>query len=395
MKQIIFIIILYFFINNPVFQVLGFGSIKLLYPLVILVALLINKRIITLVISRYPKEILCIFSLMLYTLLRGMLNGDFIEGYKHLVNLIELFLLSFSITTIYFRYLSHVDFDKLLLHVGIVGSIISVYCFVNPSFNNFVRNDLTVFQEKMVDILFRGFGIAIGLTYSYAISQAIILSMGLLQIKKYKWISFFIPIFLISILFNARIGMIPLFISLVLFLFQKKGNVMYIAPFLVLILFTLNYLQAHSSSEESLSWATDFFYSISDFFMGTNNASANNLDVLVENHIVLPDTTIQWIFGRGENLFLKKGHNTDIGYLLQLNYGGIIQLFIIFMFIVTISKRLYRIKEFNFMILFIFTCLICHIKGVFLPDSEAFKLLFLIYIFKNEFYHRNRNTQIS
>ena len=104
--------------------------------------------------------------------------------------------------------------------------------------------------------------------------------------------------------------------------------------------------------------------------------------------IIIPDRFLGFMLGTGKDIYLAND-SSDIGYILQLNYGGII--YVLFFFFIVL--KLYKIIRKNnlpqnrwFNIVFIGTFLICNIKGNFFATHSGVRmlmLLFFVYVILN------------
>ena len=122
-------------------------------------------------------------------------------------------------------YLFHNEFkkykwDKIILIVGSIASLITILLIYNPELNEYVRYSLiqssAVFNDEYEFI--RGYGFAEGLRGTYAMIQGLILGICLYSISK-NWLNIFVfLIILISIAFNARTGLVTLPISILIIL---------------------------------------------------------------------------------------------------------------------------------------------------------------------------------
>lgn len=115
--------------------------------------------------------------------------------------------------------------------------------------------------------------------------------------------------------------------------------------------------------KQTLEWAFDFIIEITSFMTNESLNKTGNTDIL-KTMIVLPENTWDWILGSGKNLFTAQ-NNSDIGYIIQLNYGGIYFITLIFCLVISLYLKLYvfQCKRW-FILLFIGTILICNIKGI-------------------------------
>lgn len=378
-KYLFFIIVLYIFLNDPAFVVVGFNSLKLLFIFAIFFVLFNQKQIVT--FKRYKGDLFCYLLLIFYILIRVISGAD--SGMLKLIifALIESLILPVFIVRFYFEYLSKFNFYRTILVVGSLGAIISTFCFFIPEINFFFRN-IQILSETFMHLENRGYGLSVGLTYSYSISQAIIFYIGIIHLKNNKWFLLIIPMLFISIAFNARIGILILFVSFILFLLQNRKiqSLIYTLLFFGLLFLLFNFIDLESVNGFAFNWVREFFYELNDFFLGTQIATDNTVGTLFSDMYVVPDNISEWIVGRGNTMFGVMG-GTDVGYLQLLNYGGLVLIFLYALLVYNMSKQILRYNAPYFLLFFLSILLISEIKGDFIPNTGAFRLICLLYIY--------------
>lgn len=379
MMYIFFCILLYLFLHNPVLNIFGIGLIKFLYiiaPIFFLFNVNTAKSF-----KKYKKEFLCFSLLIIYILLRVIVGAESSMLRSIIVALIESLILPIFIVQVYIKYLSKYDFYRIILIVGSIGALISTLAFFNPDIN-FVLRNIQLFDDRLLFLEHRGFGLSEGLTFSYSIVQAIILYVGINQFNNNKWFLFIIPMMLISIAFNARIGILLFIVALLFFLLKSRGvkSYIYILLSFGFAVFVFNLINFENQNSLAFEWVQQFFYEVNDFFLGTELATYSTADTLFKKMIVVPDNLLEWILGQGETMFgVVRG--TDLGYLQKLNYGGVVLLFLYALLIFRMSKRLLKYNAIYFLLFFLSVILISEIKGNFIPNSGGFRLMFLLYVF--------------
>ena len=142
------------------------------------------------------------------------------------------------------------------------------------------------------------------------------------------------------------------------------------------------------------------FYEISDSVLGTDLATFNTLETLSENHLVFPKTFFDWLFGTGVNLYTATDIRSDSGYIIQLNYGGLLFLSLI---IGLLLHTVYNIKKYCnknvfYMITFVLlTIVVCNYKGTLYSSNSVLRLYFLLYVYFTScavYQHRNLNESL-
>ena len=389
-KNIIFVILLYLLAYNPLFSFMGgLGSIKLLYPLLLLYFLTCWKSFPKL-LKRYKTESYFFLSFIAYTVVRTLLGGEAIEIYTHAVFFIETFFLPVLLLLISIRYSlvsSREDILIIILWVGCVASVISVACIVNPSIQDFVKFRLQYISvsDFLFDTDYRGFGLCDSLTFSYGIIQGMILGIGILNISRFKWFIYFIPFFIASIILNARTGIFIPIVAVFIYIFANKGSakkILYIAVGgIVTYALIVFLLRSYSLNDDQMYFVEDFTQQLTD--ARDSGGETGTIGALTRKHTVLPSDFGEWLIGKGYIITGRKGErNSDSGFFQQLNYGGLFYMFLMFGFIWYIYRRSIRYKVPKaYILFFLATIAISHFKGNFIMNSGGFKLIMLLYYF--------------
>ena len=398
-KYIFVLIVIYLYVHNPLFAVVGgMGSIKFLYLLVIYVSIFSNTffRILRL----FKKEILLFFVIFLYTIFRSLLGGDFTICYTYLIFFIEVTIVPLSILVL--LYNCGVDNDdsliRILLVLGAVGGIISTVSMAIPSVNDYIRYSLTVLQDDTLDFwLYRGFGLSDSLTGFYGFTQGIILALGVIFLKDNKWFVFVIPFVFLSILFNARTGIIIFaFILLTYLLINRSVRTAFYLAIGAVVLF-LGYQFAMEEgiiSNESISFAQEFFQEAADVYQSRDMSSSGTFFTLFGRMMVWPDNFMDWIIGRGYSIFGLHVNNSDIGFIIHLNYGGLMFSVLLLILMLSLTKRMFKYEVPLFFILaFWIVYLIANFKANYLNNTGTFRFMMLMYYMF--IYNRINNKQIS
>ena len=127
----------------------------------------------------------------------------------------------------------------------------------------------------------------------------------------------------------------------------------------------------------NINWVMDFFLDLS------GSGEHSTIDTLFGSFIIIPDSSIlQFLFGKGISLFGKSGGSSDMGFILQLNYGGFIFVLMIIFFIYYTSIRLVKTVGVThwFTLLYILLIITLNIKGFIFAATPGGRLLFLMYM---------------
>jgi len=382
--RVVFLFVaLYIYLYNPIFKILGFGSIKLLLFIAVIYILLRDK--IGFIVKKFSKEIFFTFLLILYNLIRAAFGGkdSLITSYVHIVWFLEGFIIPIFIFFTFKDYFFKYDFKKIFISIGFIASLITFFLILNPEINanirdNVIVDSLDLFSDKWT---FRGFTIAESSAFGYGITQGLILGFCIFQLQK-NYLYFIPIIFLfISIIFNARIGMASVVIALILFLTSKRISFSSVI-FLVFTIFVWFWVFTSSSfssqNATTLEWGLSFFSDTFDFMKG--NVQDSNYNVLFGEMMFIPDNAIDLIFGTGQNIFLKGEKTTDVGYVLQIYQGGLFYLTLMILFLIYMFRRCLKNSIDKYLpVLFVLTILIVNIKGNALFMSHSFFRLFTFY----------------
>ena len=322
-------------------------------------------------------------SYALFTVTWGAGDGQRV-AYQHIIWFLESFFISVFFVTFFQDVLQKITWEKSIILVGLVASLITVFLILNPSVNEFIRSSVIIDsleQQEGTDWDFRGFSISDGAAFSYGVIQGLILAFCFFRLKDSLW--YFAPIFLlfISIIFNARIGIAPVAISLILLLFSKQLKIR-IFLIIAVIVITGNWFFNNSSfsqeNEKSLEWGLSIFEDTFNFIQGEDDSS--NYSVLTDDMSFLPNKSIHIIFGEGRSVFGIAEKSSDIGYVNQIFMGGIMYLGIMLIFLWYLYRKC-RENSTNriFVMLFVLTILVANIKGdaFFMPNG--FTRLFIFY----------------
>lgn len=377
---VVSLLLVYVYIFAPPFQVLSLGPDKIVF--FIAVFYLMYKRKLGNLLFTFKNEYVLLILLFSYSFLRGLLSNEMIYGMYDLLLLIEV------ITCAYFLfYLINNDYairiDKLIILCSILASFISLFLILNQPIALYLKRELYRYSEQLISSFpHRGYGLSDGLFFAYPIVLGFCMSFILMGIySRQNWSILFLIPMLFAVFMNARSGIVPVFVGLILSLFfcfkslWKKILVLVISfGFCASILFT--FIKKNEMVQTALEWGMTSFSIVYDFLSGK---PAENFDVLLGDMLIFPTNGLDWIFGSGEFLFDTKGRSTDIGFLLRLNFGGILYSLILFSLLFYMILRLRARNKLVCYLLFI-SFIYCHFKGDFLIVHPGSRFFFLIYV---------------
>lgn len=377
------VIYIYIFLYSPVLNGIPIPTPLFLLPFTFV--FFFNKiSVIARFFLLFRTEITILFVLLMYVFFLDFTYGRNVYFTHVFYYIFEVFPLSYFIVDFFFKKSNKESFFKLLILVGTIAAFISVLSYLSPSINNFIAfflkgNDFTN------NSIGRNYGFAFGFLYQYPLCQGIIAVLALRMISENK--SYIIPFLLIlfSIVINARIGLLPIILYLLLNLNFK--SLIYLGLFLSTFIIA-NTAGLFSKYQELIDWNLIMFYDFSDYFFNTNYSAYGSdgsfFTFIIENFLVYPSTTFGWIFGELREVFSDPIKNSDIGYINDLIYGGLILVILIMFFFMKISMRLWQIKDKEsklFALLFFGIFLIANVKGEFFRPSPANRVIILIFVY--------------
>lgn len=371
---IIALCLLYIYLHNPILSFTGLGALKFLY---LFLPFLILPQVRCLIKSQ--KRVLYSFiAITFFGVFRTLLGGDSTYIYTSIIACIEVFIIPIILLYVFAKW--NIDITKALLGVAAISCLITVVSLFNPSFHSLIRG-LMVEDEILEKRIYRGYGLSEGLTYAYGIILGMIGGFSLPYLSKYKWFMLFLPLIILSIMVNARTGMLIFggCIGVYLISNYKIGlKLLFILSVIGVILsytpITFSLSDIAFEEEYTAIFIEEFFNQLSDTFLGTDKAMSSTTDTLFKEMIVWPNSLDEWIIGRGESIFLG-AENSDIGYILQLNYGGLVYLLLVIVLLCQLLKQIDSVFVKSILIL---TFLVANIKGEFVINSGGFRLFVLI-----------------
>lgn len=400
LKYIYLILVIYFYIYNPIFQRLGFGSIK---PLLFLSVLyfLNTKRNIQ-ILSHYKIEILFTLIIILYSILTmiwGSDNSGLISAYLHLIWFMEGFIIPLFVFYIFKIQIIKFKVNNLLVLVGSIAALISFILILNPELNSYVRNTLIkdTLDNKNEDWTFRGFSVAESSSYGYGIVQALIFGIALFNIHKNKIFVLSLVILTVSIFFNARTGILIQFASILFFVFfykigfLKKYFIISLSVLIGVLLF--NYTSILVEHEKTTDWGLDFFTQLTFFISGQEHDGA--FSSLLGEMIFLPEKFSHIIFGEGRDVFYDNVKNSDVGFIVQVFKGGVVYLILLLLFLGYFFNNFHKSNnDVKILFFFLTVLIIANMKGnaLFVPNS-FFRVITLYYVINKELNRISLNAE--
>lgn len=388
----------YLYVFNPPFQQLPISPSKILYLFLLPIFFLKYKRVF---FSKYLSEVKIFFAIIFYAfLIKFLTSSDTIYAQTNIFLLIESMFNAFTLACLLFLVFED-NVERVFFWCSVIASFISVYLIINPGLNEYVRNSLLIQGRELGEniLSLRSFGISESLLFTYPVSLGIASCICLEYAKKRSLYYLFLPFFLIAIMFNARLGFVPLFVYFA-YRIAIAHDFSFIFRIVALLLIGISILSVTGFLEENeatITWVMDGFTEIMNMLSGKEGDKVGNIDIL-KTMIIIPETISGIIFGMGRDVYVSSGNvgNSDIGYILQMNYGGIIYTLLLLILVFSVHRKLsrynIRYKWFNYV--FLGTILLCNVKGYFITTNSGMRTLMLL-SFIYLFYGVNNTTYIE
>lgn len=388
MKRILqygfFIIILYLLTFNPFLVVMrGMSSLYILLPLL----LFVNVRECVDVIKTNRDIFYFYIAIITFSVFRTyMISGE--RGYLFRVvqQFISYALFPAIVIGLVEKY--KLVFNRVVIIAILTAASITILSLIFPSFDNFITyNVQLVRDERLAESETRGFGLSAGLTFAYGFILATSVIYGyILEIgnKLPFWIC--VPFIAIAIIVNARTPFGILVISIILFsLLHRDYRIFKYGIYASLgmggIILLIN---SGIISSSTFEWVQGFFMEIKDIVYGTNEAEHNTLGHLRAS-VRLPSTFEEWMVGNGKRLYGQDFISSDVGWVNQLYYGGLIYQGLL---VGLAIKLTLKIKIWFWGIACGIMILVANTKGSYF-ETEAFRFFTMVCIYQ---YYKLRKT---
>lgn len=350
----------------------------------------------------FKIEVSIIILIAMYALLRDLMSSEIVYSDRFIVWGFQSFFFG-AVILLYFDNKS-TTLISLLYWTTFLAALISVALLLFPSFDGWykaIQIDSYYERYENFEHRYRAYGVSENLTFTYAAVTGMFAGYSLLLLKKSHWYIVPLSVLLLATVFNARIGLIPILFFIIYGITVNKNKIRTVFNFIAsslllfgLVYMYLDYIEADLDNLiifSNMDWLMNAFYDL------TNSNDINEtstLNIIFNDFIILPESGAEFIWGTGESLFGRKSGSSDIGFILQLYYGGIVLLSLIIFFILFSSYRLVRIIGLShwFTSFYFFVLIILNTKGFIFAATPGGRLFFLLYMyFILEKYRKNRS----
>ena len=280
-----------------------------------------------------------------------VLWGNRLRGINQLVVLTGLELL-FVCFILHYAKKNRFSYDDIIEAIGICGAlqgVTSILAYIFPGIRScFLTYQSSVFLNPYV-IERRGYGFSSMLLDTYGYGMALIAGIVLLSNKFPLWKkAVYITLAMISVVLNARTGLVVFFIALVIYLFQAsnrenavlKGMVAIpVIAILVLAMIPSLVIYFQQSNNTTISWVAN---AIAEIYRVIFSQKAVNEATFLSDFSHIPTSVFGFLFGAGHNVYgisEQLGFHSDIGYINLLWQFGVIGSLFVFMNIIGMFKK--------------------------------------------------------
>lgn len=277
---------------------------------------------------------------------------------------------------------------SFLIKVSMVASFISIVLYFVPGFAATITSLITSNDAERFISEGRGYGFAGSLFYGYSLLLSIVAFLCL-NYESSKWRFLKTIIILAPCVLNARIGLF-VFVGLQfwhLLFFSSIKDIIRMALGSITVIVIIYVSGIYRYFESSLDFALDAVYITSDFLFNTEfGDGSGHFTGLAGNQLIWPNTVWEWIVGRGEYiLFGSRYGASDVGIVLQINYGGLIYVILnlvpYLMCIISAYKE--KIKEpIGWLVIIVF---ISDWKGDLFLQANVALLILMLYLLSDIF----------
>lgn len=403
------VIFLFLYVYNPMFS---FIPVDVSLILVLLISTLIPYRLGVLWKVWTNKFVLSAIILLLvavvYSIMATILSGHNVVGLGHPYFVIRIGFELFVFCPIVinemsknFKHNIEFKFFRVVMYIAVTQAVTVLLMLLSPDIRTFVFETLLSLREghdKVTQIgafIFRGYGISSGHLFGMPMFHAFAcLVIFYLSTFNRKYI-FLLPIVILPILVNARVGLIFIPIFVIVFIIFKYYDFKEIGQkALIFVMFFFGavlFFQALVLYNEAFSFLINWLATTITPSPDRGVGSSQTLVALIERHIHYPDSFMYIFMGNGEYIFAnpQSSVRSDIGYIQYLYHGGL--LFSTFIYASFIILFLYAFSKTNtkgekMLVLGIFMLLfLSHAKGnVFTPNvfMRSIMLFLMLYIMR-------------
>ncbi len=394
--QVALVLLAYTFIFQP--PIVNKYFVITFELLVFLLFFAMRRQFVGRVLAKFKVEILLAVALLAIAISRDLLSAQVVYSDRFAAWLFQSLI--FPIFLVFTFFKGEVwsnkkvqDLPKEIYFAMLLAAVSTLMLYAIPTLDAIYQSiaiDEVFENYRNFSLRYRAYGISENLNFTYGYLMGVFGGVSFLEARKRP--IFFIPaiIFTVALALNSRIGFLPLIILIV-----YSRSVFGFVGFGILIGLLYLVVSANGGiNEMSVEWVSSFFLEFRDIFFGGANASSATLETIFNDFVIFPVDYFSWFFGTGQSLYGLEVGSSDIGYILQLNYGGMMLLMPISILTLFLIIRVFRTLGYRhwFAWIFSFSVVFLNTKGFFFAATPGSRLLFFLYLYflsSKKFMHRN------
>lgn len=340
------------------------------------------------------------------------LNGS-LDSLQRANSFIFLILNSICAITVYYLYQTIYkkeiyDIMNFILRIAAIQVIFVLLTLLLPEFREWIL--ISARQESVYNIAndlgsgLRSYGLASGYTSTFPMFMGIcsLISIYFFNISssitsKIKY--FILTIFLLlSVILNARIGLLPILIWIILspFYYTYRRNIKLLFSLIIIFVLIIPYLTIKLNILKS-----DLFFRVyqgyEEILQLINGNVIGTFEVLYDMWF-FPNNILDLFFGQGINVVSAYPKNSDIGLIQDIYMYGCIPTFFLIFFLIYFFKPLSTLTKKKFGTLFNFivflSLLAYYMKGMIFYSNEVVNTLIFLAIFATLNHKKSINFSI-
>lgn len=396
-KAAALVVCLYFYIFQPPF----FNKIYyfFIWVSIFISYFFVNRKFLYKYLFIFRVEIFFGALFFTFSLTRDAFSGEIVYSDRFALWLFQSLLLPALFLSIVHRRYCIEDWRSNSL-VGIVYAVVclagvfTLALLFSPTFDRFyegIQVDGYYELYKDFEFRYRAYGIAENLNFTYGYVLGVFAGYAIIKARENLLHLVVSMILLIGVLYNARIGLAPIFISMVVSLSFGLNVRLLLFSVIAAIALAIFASQVKYAVDTYFSWGLLAFEEIKAFLSG---ATDNTLGTLFFEMIVLPDGFLDTMIGTGVSIYGMEQGGSDVGYILQLQYAGILFLASLLFFLVFCSVRIAFIcgRRNWYVYIFVASVFILNFKGFLFAGTPGSRLLFFLYLY---FIYRSKILQYA
>lgn len=377
-----FVLLLYAFTFQPILSKYMYIGIELVF-----VAIFFMKHGTKRFFSTLRVEILLLSVITFYSLFLDLFTGEMVYFDRFAACLFHGTAVAYCISK-YVKNHQYLDenFDNATVAMAAIAGIITVLMLLIPSFDSLVKSFTPEDFERLdrFEQRYRLYGLSENLSFTYPYVLAVVGFFVIVKKKIYVSLPLVLLV-IITVSFNARIGFIPLLLSFVYIPFVEKRSMNTLIKYIIsVIAIFIIYLTLVSRNDIFYSqWGMSFFDEIEGLLQGGESKTYDNL---TGTHMFLPDESVKdFLLGTGISVYYQSQYSrhSDIGYVIQLYYGGMFLFSLIISLMFYMSRRIINLFGFRhwFTFIYITSIIILNFKGFYFASTPGFRFLTLLYVY--------------